>query len=132
MKLTAYVDGGGKWRDRPAYIGLYIYDTDNPEMVLVEEGLQIGDATNNEAEYSAVGMAVYYAKEFGAKELQVYSDSKLVVNQLRGEWRINADHIGLYHDEIKQEIEGLDFKIDWIPRSENKRADKIGRTALGS
>jgi ribonuclease HI len=129
MRLTAYVDGGGKYKDiRPANIGVYI--TDEQGDPVIEEGYVIGDATNNEAEYSAVLMAIYHAKELGATSLEVFSDSRLVVNQIHGSWKVNQDHIGLYYDEVMREKDGLDFSITWIPRSENQRADKLARSAI--
>ena len=128
MRVTAYVDGGGKWQDRPANIGIYI--TNDRGEVLVEEGHTIGDASNNEAEYTAVAMALYHAKQLGATELQVFSDSKLIVNQLNGEWKIHENHLRYYYDEVIEESQGLDFKISWIPRTENKIADKLARGAI--
>ena len=129
MKLTAFVDGGGKWNDRHANIGLLILDAETKE-VLVEEGHDIGDASNNEAEYTAVVMALYHANRLGAKAIQVYSDSKLVVNQLSGEWRVHENHLRCYYDEIMDEAQNLDFNISWIPRRENKQADALSRGAV--
>ena len=128
MKLVAHVDGGGKWNDRPANIGIVISNEEGT--TLVEEGHDIGDATNNEAEYSAVLMALYHAKRLGATSLDVFSDSKLVVNQLLGKWAVHADHIELYYDEVMREKDGLNFTITWIPRSENQNADKLARSCL--
>lgn len=127
MKLLAYVDGGGMYEDRHANIGVVLIDQATGE-ICVEYGYSIGRATNNEAEYSAVLSAIYVAQELGATELEVRSDSKLIVNQLNGEWRVHESHLKHYFEEVRQEADKLDkFGIQWIPRAENKYADSLSR-----
>ncbi len=126
-QLVAFVDGGGEWQDKPANIGLYIVD--DHQNVRVEEGHIIGKASNNEAEYTAVLMAIYHAQKLGATDLHVYSDSKLIVNQINGDWKIHENHLRHYYDEVKREAESLNFTISWIPRAQNNKADKLARSA---
>jgi len=99
---------------------------DNNGVVVYEDGHSIGLATNNEAEYSALCFALYQAKEMGCTHFVVKSDSRLVVNQISGEWRIHENHLKPYVDEIQSEIKDLEeFDLSWIPRRENKLADAL-------
>ena len=126
MRLIAFTDGGSDGKGE-AYIGVLITDLDTGE-VLVEHSQALGQGTNNEAEYSALIFALYQAEEFGATELRVRSDSKLVVNQIRGEWAVHKDHIGEYVDEALRAVERLPkFSIEWVPRGQNTRADALSR-----
>ena len=127
-KLLAWCDGGGvSTGDTDAYIGVLIVDKESGE-VLCEHGQSIGLATVNEAEYSAVIFALYWALEHGAETLDVKSDSQLIVNQINGKWKVskNGRHLRDYLDEVDQARENLlSFGISWIPREENKVADLL-------
>lgn len=126
--LLAWTDGGGvSTGDTEAYIGVVITDKDTGE-ILCEHGQAIGKATVNEAEYSAVLFALYWAVENEADRLEVKSDSLLIVNQINGKWKVtkNGKNLGDYLDEAKEAREGLlSFKISWIPREENVVADSL-------
>lgn len=127
MKLLAWTDGGGvSTGDTEAFIGVVIIDHDTGE-ILCEHSQAIGLATVNEAEYSGVLFALYWAVEHGATHLTVKSDSKLIVNQVQGKWRVgDATHLGEYLDEIRQiQPDLVSFKIEWIPREENEVADLL-------
>lgn len=128
MRLLAYTDGGGGGRGgMDIYIGVVVINRDTGE-VLVEHSQALGPGTNNEAEWSAVIFAIYQAEELGATELLVRCDSKLVVNQYNGTWAIHENRLGGYADEARRAAAGLDFEIEWVPRTENKHADKLTRT----
>jgi ribonuclease HI len=103
-------------------------------VVLIHEGKAVkeiakylGMGTNNMAEYTAVLLAVEEAKRMGAKGLSVRSDSKLLVNQLCGEYRVKAPHLREIMGKIWKAGEGMTLHFEWIPREENEEADRLSK-----
>src|SRR3954452_18139787 len=88
MKACLYIDGGSRGNPGPAAIG-YILET-NVGVRLAEVGEQIGEATNNVAEYSALIAGLKIALDFDVTELEVVSDSELVVKQMLGEYKVKS------------------------------------------
>jgi ribonuclease HI len=125
VKLVAWTDGGGDCSpDTEAYIGVLV--TNDAEETLWEHGEGIGKATHNVAEYYAVLSAIGYAVENGASHLLVKSDSRVVVNQINGGFRVTKPHLAKLLEQVRGTTEGaLDFQIEWIPRKENKAADAL-------
>lgn len=124
--ITAYVDGGSD--QNGTYAGLLLIDSHTKEL-LYGDGVVLNVYTNNEAEYAAVLAAIYKALDLGAKRLLVYSDSKVIVNQINGEWLVHANNLKYFYDEIKDNIRNIHFEIHWIPRQQNVIADLLSRTA---
>jgi ribonuclease HI len=123
--LLAWTDGGGDCSpETEAYVGVLVRDGDTGE-VLWEHGECIGKATHNEAEYRAVLAAVGYAVESGAASLLVRSDSRVVVNQINGGFRVNKPHLAARLEEVRGAARGLDFRIEHVPRGENREADAL-------
>ena len=136
MDLLAYIDGGARGNPGPAAIGVHICDSDgNP---LFEEGLFIGHATNNEAEYRALIRLLEVAAEdpviqsFKGGALRVHCDSKLVVEQVVGNWKIKEPRLKALYDEVQQKkaATGMRLGIKHVPREENKDADRLVNQAL--
>ncbi len=125
-RVLIYTDGGSDGNDQ-GYIGIGIIEKDTEEIVY-GDGHAIGQATNNEAEYSALIAALYVAQEMGATDVEVNCDSKLVVNQVNGTWQVHKNHLQMYVEEVLKEKEKFDrFEVKWIPRRENKLADALSR-----
>ncbi|MDD2655640.1 MAG: ribonuclease HI family protein [Candidatus ainarchaeum sp.] len=99
--------------------------------VLKEISKYLGMGTNNVAEYTAVLLAVEEAKRLGAKGLSVRSDSKLLVNQLCGEFRVKAPHLREIMGKIWKAGEGMTLHFEWIPREQNERADELSKEGAG-
>lgn len=79
--------------------------------------------SNNFAEYVAVGRAVRWLKDHG-HEAHVFTDSKLVVEQVSGAWDCNAQHLRPLRDRIRELLRGMqNVTLDWVPREGNKLAD---------
>ncbi len=92
----------------------------------------IGVATNNEAEYKAVIMALKYVKEkFVTKEISIFSDSQLVVKQLNGEYKVKAAGIIPLWSRAKELMSEINVSINWVPRAENKLADSLVEMVRG-
>lgn len=76
-------------------------------------------STNNAAEYESMIMAVkafLKCNKHLDKKIMLFTDSQLVVNQVNGSWRCSYDHLRLLRDELKGLLDGLKWKISWIPR----------------
>ena len=129
-KILIYTDGGSRGNPGPAAIGVIIGDKTYSE--------SIGVATNNEAEYQAVIFALKKAKAlFGKKivknaEVEIRSDSELLIRQLNGEYKILEPKIQpLFLKVWNLKIDFAKVKFTLIPREKNKNADKLVNEALG-
>lgn len=139
MRLRLHIDGGvrgvtkettgGPYAGRAA-IGFVISDMDG--VIVRDGGMLIGQATVNECEYSALITGLYNCVLLEATEVMVYSDSKLVVHQMDGSYKLKATHLLPYRDEAR-EIAGQFSKVtyNWVPRAQNKQADHITEIFLG-
>lgn len=105
---------------------------------IVEKGAVVLDVsremTNNVAEYSALIHALQAIRRLGLdKEKVVFrSDSKLLVSQMRGEWKVKGTRIVPLHAKAKELTKGLDIDFKWVPREENEEADGLCRLAFES
>lgn len=128
-KLIIHTDGGSRGNPGPAAIGVVIDDKSYSEA--------IGNTTNNVAEYKAVVFALKKAKALlgGDKakktELEVRSDSELLVSQIKGRYKIKDEELKPLFIEVwnkMQNFKKVTFKL--IPREENKEADSSVNRAL--
>jgi ribonuclease HI len=89
-------------------------------------------STNNVAEYCALGFALnYLEKESWKGNLSIFGDSKLVVNQMTGEWVCNKEHLQKLRQRCREllNIVAKSWSIAWVPREHNERADALSRQA---
>ncbi len=135
MKLVIYTDGASRGNPGLASYGFTIAEKSGK--LLYEKGEFIGITTNNVAEYTAVLEA--FKQIFGAfkdratLQIEVFADSKLVIEQLSGRYKIKSSHLKVIIEEIK--ILSLEFgKITYshIPREQNTEADRLANIALDS
>ncbi|MFH1537130.1 MAG: ribonuclease HI family protein [Patescibacteria group bacterium] len=125
-KLTIFTDGGARGNPGPAGIGVHIKEVGDYKEY-------IGEATNNQAEYKAVVLALAKAKEAGGEELDFYLDSKLVVEQLNGNYKVKDTELAKIFIQIfnlKQSFKKVTFTH--IPREKNTEADKLVNEAIDS
>lgn len=90
-KIVVVTDGASRGNPGPAAIAFELYDEDRN--LLHEEAEYIGNATNNEAEYIALIRALDRCREYMGQEVEHYTDSQLVVNQLEGKWAVKARNL---------------------------------------
>lgn len=93
---------------------------------------KMGWMTNNVAEYQALIKGLELAVDHIVDDLVVYSDSKLVVNQMKGAWKVKQQEMKTLHgraSRIANNIKYIEYK--WIPREENSEADRLSKLALG-
>lgn len=123
-KIKVYTDGGARGNPGPAGLGVVIYD--EKDNLMSRHNKYIGVATNNQAEYQALILALEKAKEMGAQNLECFLDSELVVKQLNGEYRVKDRDLGPLFIKVwnlKQGFKKITFCH--IPREKNKEADRL-------
>jgi len=121
-EVKIYTDGGSRGNPGPSAYGFIV--TDKAENILKKDGAYLGITTNNQAEYQAVLKALQAAHNLGAKKVDVYMDSLLVVNQINGSYKVrNRDLIPVYQ-AVKAEVERFQkVTFTYIPRAMNQAAD---------
>jgi ribonuclease HI len=125
------VDGGSRGNPGPAAIAAVASDADG--RVLAERAETIGEATNNVAEYRAMLLGIELAVELGADEVDLVGDSQLIVQQVRGRYRVKQDHLRPLHTAVIDALRGLEqWSIRSVKRERNVRADELVNEALDS
>lgn len=128
--LVVEADGGSRGNPGPAASGSAVIDAVTGD-VLVEVGRYLGIATNNVAEYRGLLEGVRCARAIDPQaRLLVRMDSKLVVEQLSGRWKIKHPTMAALAAEVRAELAGADVTFEWVPRLQNSRADALVNLAL--
>lgn len=128
-KLIFYIDGASRGNPGKAAIGVVMMDGSG--RVIDELKRYIGETTNNTAEYQALIEALTEGKRLGARDVQVFSDSELLVRQINGVYKVRDEKLLDLYKEAKRLISGFsDFKIGHITRDKNARADSLANQAL--
>lgn len=130
MKVIIEADGGSRGNPGIAGSGTLIYNADRSQ-VLKKYSYVVGKATNNVAEYHGLLNGLRGAAELGATEVSVRMDSKLVVEQMSGRWKIkhpDMKELALECKKVASSIGSVSY--DWIPRSENSHADALANKAM--
>ncbi|HBQ51009.1 hypothetical protein A3B42_00800 [Candidatus Daviesbacteria bacterium RIFCSPLOWO2_01_FULL_38_10] len=133
MKLIIYTDGASRGNPGRASYGFTISDGENN--LIYKEGKSIGITTNNVAEYTGVLEALKKAKKFSKSqsEIELFADSRLVVEQLSGNFKVKAPHLKPIFDQIKiLEMEIGRVFYTHIPREKNSKADALANEVLDS
>lgn len=129
MKAWLWTDGGARGNPGPAAFA-YVLEAEDGT-VLDARGEAIGVATNNVAEYSALVAGLGRAVEAGVRELEVRSDSELMVKQMRGEYRVkNRDLQSLFLDASRAAREIGRVTYTHVRREHNELADRLVNEAL--
>ena len=122
MKVTIFTDGGARGNPGPAATGVVIKDEKGT--VLAAYGEYLGRQTNNFAEYSAIISALKKAKELGATEVECVTDSKLVVEQLNGRWKVKEPTLQKLFVQAWNEMQKFKkVRLRHTLRGNNKEAD---------
>jgi ribonuclease HI len=124
VRAQLYTDGGARGNPGPAATA-YVLQTEDGT-VIAAEGEAIGIATNNVAEYSALVSGLRRAVELGVAELEVRSDSELMVKQMRGEYRVKKPALQeLYLDASRLARQLGSVTYTHVRREHNELADRI-------
>ena len=126
--MIGYFDGAS--RGNPGRGGAGACLVDDSGSVVWECAEYLGVCTNNEAEYTALIRLLAEARSRGIASLEVRGDSKLVICQVKREWKINKPHLRKLAEEAWALMEGMDIRAVWIPRERNKLADALSNKAI--
>jgi ribonuclease HI len=130
-KLRIFVDGCSRGNPGPAGIGYLIFDEGG--RLLSKKWKHVGLRTNNEAEYLAAIEALKEALSLGASEIELLSDSELLVKQIRGEYAVRSDRLAPLHEELIRLVRSFEkFIVKHIERDGNREADRLAKLAAGS
>jgi len=128
-RVIAYTDGGSRGNPGPAAAAFILADMAGNK--LLARASLLGKTTNNAAEYTAVCNAIEAAREIGAKELTVFSDSELIVKQINGQYRVKSDAIRPFFETAVGLLDEFEnWKFYHVTRDKNKPADELVNQAL--
>ena len=97
---------------------------------ILRESKYIGEGTNNIAEYTALLTLLSIVKKHKIKEIDVFTDSELLVKQLSGEYKIKNEKLGEFISKINGYRKSIKFTVTHVPREQNKEADKLARQGV--
>ncbi|MBF6352017.1 MULTISPECIES: bifunctional RNase H/acid phosphatase [Nocardia] len=129
-EVIVEADGGSRGNPGPAGYGAVVFDADRVT-VLAERKEALGVTTNNVAEYRGLIAGLEAAAELGARVVAVRMDSKLVVEQMSGRWKVKHAAMVPLADRARRLAAGFDqVSYRWIPRAENSHADRLANEAM--
>jgi ribonuclease HI len=129
LRAKLWTDGGARGNPGPAAYG-YVLEADDGT-VLAAHGEAIGEATNNVAEYRALVAGLEKAQELGVDDLEVVSDSELLVKQMRGEYKVKNEalrELSLQASGLARQLGAVTYKA--VRREHNELADQLVNEAL--
>ena len=128
-QIKLFADGGSRGNPGPSASGYVLMDMENT--VLFKSGVYLGITTNNQAEYQALKFGLEAAQKMGVREVAVHMDSMLVVNQMKGIFKVKNRDLWPIHTSI-QELASQFKKVTYthVPRELNKLADAEVNTTL--
>lgn len=127
-RAHVYFDGASRGNPGPAAIGWVIVTGDG---IVTEGSKRIGDTTNNQAEYEGLIHALEVAQAYGFEEVEIRSDSELVVKQVRGEYAVNSPELRERRVRALELLDGFDsWSLTHVPRELNERADNLANEAF--
>ncbi len=129
-RLLVEADGGSRGNPGVAAGGAVVIDAGTGEL-LAETGVYVGIASNNVAEYRGMiaGLTAAFARD-AAASVHVRMDSKLVVEQMSGRWKIKHPDMRDLARTAHELIAGREVTFEWVRRAENARADAVANEAM--
>lgn len=130
VKVLVEADGGARGNPGSAGYGAVVWSEDRTE-VLAEAKEAIGRATNNVAEYRGLIAGLEAAAGVGATDVEVRMDSKLVVEQMAGRWRVKHPDLAALHRQARERAAAFErVSYTWVPREQNSAADALANQAM--
>lgn len=127
--ITAYFDGGARANPGPAGYGVYIVDDEGA--VLAELSAALGVATNNIAEYKGLIAALQWAVDHDVKQLTVKGDSLLIIEQMRGNYKVKNEGLKPLHLQARMLVMQIgDVRFEHVRREFNKEADRLSNVGM--
>lgn len=129
LRLIVACDGAARGNPGPAGIGVHITDPDGRTVAEVARG--IGVATNNVAEYTAAIEGLRLARDLGAQIVLLRSDSRLLIEQMVGRYKVRNEHLRRLHAEaIAIVSEFTSVRFEHVPRELNTEADSLANVGV--
>ena len=130
LRAAVHIDGGASGNPGPAAAGVIIRDAEDGQ-VLQQFAQFLGRATSNVAEYRALLAALRAARALGAEQVQVNSDSELLVRQMTGQYRVRNPGLRVLFEEALALVGGFSrCTFRHVPREQNAEADRLVRRAV--
>ena len=127
--ITAYFDGGSRGNPGPAGYGVYIVD--DAGTVVAELSGALGTATNNVAEYNGLIAALQWAADNDVTALAVKGDSLLLVEQMRGNYKVKNEGLKPLHMKARMLVMQIgNVSFAHVPREKNKDADRLSNVGM--
>ncbi len=128
-RVRVYSDGAARGNPGPAGAGAIVAAADG--QVIARLGRYLGETTNNVAEYQGLLLGLRRAAELGARDVEVYADSQLMIRQLGGQYRVRSEGLRPLFDEALRLLRGFrKFELHHIPRERNSAADEMSNRAI--
>ena len=128
MELTIFTDGASRNNPGESGVGIYILRDGEP---YAQVARYLGTTTNNIAEYTAAIIGLERAVQAGAKRVNLFADSELMVKQLNGQYKVKNEGLKPLHAKAKELIARIgSVAVQYIPREKNKEADALANRAI--
>lgn len=126
---SLYIDGAARNNPGPAGVGIYLLENNVP---VLKQGVFLGDKTNNQAEYIALLLGLWYTLKYinSTDKLVIKSDSQLLVRQITGEYKIKNKELEKLYYYAKNILNNLNYRIVHIVRADNKVADSLANFGI--
>jgi ribonuclease HI len=127
--LIVSTDGAARGNPGPAGAGAQLRTPQGEVVAEVAEAL--GETTNNVAEYTAAILGLERARELGATDVVLRSDSQLLINQLAGVYKVKSPHLQPLHRRVRQLAAGFErIRFEHVPRERNTEADRLANLGV--
>lgn len=128
-RLRLFTDGAARGNPGPSGAGAVLLEPGG--QVVAKLGKYLGVQTNNHAEYTALLLGLKHARTLGAKELEVFSDSELLVRQLTGRYQVRSPTLKPLYEEAVRLLKSFPkVKVTHVRREENTAADEMSNRAI--
>ena len=130
LRVIMHIDGGSRGNPGPAGAGVVIADSADQQSIY-EAGFFLGKKTNNQAEYAGLLEGLVAAGRLGAAEVEVFSDSQLLVRQMLGEYRVKNQGLIPLFQQAKKLASGFSrCEFQHVRREKNVEADRLANMAM--
>jgi probable phosphoglycerate mutase len=130
MHLILHIDGGARGNPGPAGVGVVITAKDDGT-ALVRRGFYLGHATNNVAEYTGLLRGLELVAAWKPTDVEIVSDSELLVKQIKGQYRVKAEHLKPLFEQAHRKLAALPrWSIRHVLRGDNQEADGLANRAM--
>jgi len=129
MSVSLYCDGASRGNPGPSGAGVVLLDEKGEQIFELSRYLDNG--TNNEAEYRALVRGLEAAADLGVKQIEIFSDSELVVRQISGKYKVRNPRLRSLFDQAVSRLQQFDeYAIFHVGRELNQRADQLANEAI--